>query len=756
MIQFRNILAATAIIAASMSQLPLSAQNEFDLSSQRTETPGIEPVTGHYIPGRTVVVNPTPQMLTISDGQTLNISKGFALSKGALPYKSDLDFLRINPKGVKLDIVCSSSAADKAGVKDLPGAYSLKIDNKGVTVIARGDTGAFYALQSLRQIVDNASGDQLPQLTINDWPALPHRGVVEGFYGNPWSHGDRLRQFDFYGRNKMNTYVFGPKDDPYHRARWREPYPADEAARLKELVDAAHRNKVKFVWAIHPAGDIKWCLEDSVNVANKLELMYDLGIRSFAVFFDDVWGEGARGDKQAGLLNYLTDRFVRKHKDVEPLIMCPSQYNKSWSKGDYLNTLGTRMYPEVRIMWTGNSVVDMIEENDMSWINDQIKRKAYIWLNYPVNDYCQSRMLMGKTYGNGLDINDMVSGFCSNPMEYAEASKLSLYSIADYTWNMPAYEPVSSWERAMKALVPTCADAFRVFCENNVDLGRTGHGLRREGESPNFACDTRENIARSFGQLVWAADEMLADETNHPELLGELRPWVESMRLLGLRGQQYVAMLDAMDAGDTVAFIGHYRAQLSLEQQQKAIISRNYEGSIVKAKPVVSGDVVTPWLNENMALLVKKYGKVHTYGQEYFPVQAIADGEYFIKVNGEYLTNAQAGSDRVGDCPVFSVERDVINPQRQQWVIELNAATGRYKIYNKQDGRYINETGAFWFNKANNPFDPQWHTYLLEKQNGKWSIRNAGNAGQGYWQRVGNRIKAGGAGEYVFEIEKIN
>ena len=77
----------------------------------------------------------------------------------------------------------------------------------------------------------------------------------------------------------MNTYVFGPKDDPYHRARWREPYPAQEAAQLKELVDAAHKNKVKFVWAIHPAGDIKWNLEGSVNVAYKLEPLWKLSCR---------------------------------------------------------------------------------------------------------------------------------------------------------------------------------------------------------------------------------------------------------------------------------------------------------------------------------------------------------------------------------------------------------------------------------------------------------------------------------------------
>lgn len=723
---------------------------------------------------QTTTISPLPQKVSWGEEAFTNNSKFYIVGADRADsdamilliqhYKKNGDnIIGVNGKvdakkfpGAKAIVI--GEAGDKSVQKyrklipDHAEGYYLKVDSDKVVIAGRDGSGTFYGVQTLIQIM---SQPRVMSCEIEDYPSVTDRGVIEGFYGNPWSHNDRLRQFDFYGQYKMNTYVFGPKDDPYHRARWREPYPADEAAQLKELVDAAHRNKVKFVWAIHPAGDIKWCLEDSVNVANKLELMYDLGIRSFAVFFDDVWGEGARGDKQAGLLNYLTEEFVRKHHDVEPLIMCPSQYNKGWSGGDYLHTLGTKMYPEVRIMWTGNSVVDMIEENDMEWINEQIKRKAYIWLNYPVNDYCQSRLLMGKTYGNGLNINDMVSGFCSNPMEYAEASKVSLYSIADYTWNMGAYNAMKSWERALEALMPTCADAFRVFCENNVDLGPTGHGLRREGESPYFMSETVEGLAESFQQLVWSADNLLEDEINNPEMLGEIKPWVESMRLLGQRGQQYTSMLCALFNEDSVAFIGHYRAYQQLVQKQKAIVSRNFEGSIVKAKPVVSGDVITPWLNENMTELIKAYKKKHTYGLEYFPVQSIEDGEYFIKVNGEYLTNAQAGAERVGDFPVFQAERDVINPQRQQWVIELNGKTGRYKIYNKQDGRYINEMGAFWFNKDRNPFDAQWHTYILVKQEGKWSIQNAGSAGKGYWQRNGNRINNSGSGEFIFEIEKV-
>ena len=248
--------------------------------------------------------------------------------------------------------------------------------------------------------------------------SLYERGVVEGFYGNNWSQTDSIRQFQFYGANKMNTYIYGPKDDPYHLARWREAYPTETANKMKDLVAEAKRNKVKFVWAIHPGNDIQWNKTDSVNVVKKLEMMYALGVRAFAVFFDDVWGgEGTRGIKQAQLLNYVTDNFVKKYDDVEPLILCPTQYNRGWASGTYLSELRDNLYKEVRIMWTGNSVVDFINKGDMEWINNQIGRKAFIWLNYPVNDYCISRMLMGPTFGDDLNIANDLSGYTSNPME---------------------------------------------------------------------------------------------------------------------------------------------------------------------------------------------------------------------------------------------------------------------------------------------------------------------------------------------------
>jgi hyaluronoglucosaminidase len=219
--------------------------------------------------------------------------------------------------------------------------YYLSISPEEVVIAGNDERGTYYGTQTFLQI---ASGKEVMCVTVSDYPDVATRGMVEGYYGNPYSEEDRKSMFEFFGKQKMNTYIYGPKDDIYHRAKWREEYPAAEAAKIAEYAKVAKANKVDFVWAIHPGNDIKWNRTDSLNMIKKLNAMYELGIRTYAVFFDDIWGEGTDATRQAGLLNYISDEFVKKHSDVAPLILCPTQYNKGWSSGDYLDILGEKSY----------------------------------------------------------------------------------------------------------------------------------------------------------------------------------------------------------------------------------------------------------------------------------------------------------------------------------------------------------------------------------------------------------------------------
>ena len=473
--------------------------------------------------------------------------------------------------------------------------YYLKVGKNEIVIAGADARGAYYGVQTLAQLL---TLPKLPLVEVTDYPDIPYRGVVEGFYGTPWSHEARLRQLEFYGRNKMNVYLYGPKDDPYHSTpNWRKPYPEREAAQLKELVDKAKENNVIFYWAIHPGQDIRWNEEDRSLLLQKFESMYQLGVRGFAVFFDDISGEGTKADKQADLLNYLDDHFVKVKGDVEPLIMCPTEYNKAWSnvKGGYLTTLGEKLNKGIQIMWTGNSVIATIaciDKESMDFINPLLKRKAYIWWNFPVSDYVRDHLLMGPVYGNGLDIKDDMSAFVSNPMERAEASKIALYSVADYAWNLEKYDSNVSWKRAIRDLMPNHAAYLETFAAHNSDLGENGHGFRRDESvalqpalksllaayEKNGGMDEAayKQVAEECDKIIVAADRLLASKESR-ELIEEIKPWLMQFKLIGEYGREVLKMVRLQKQGgqEFVAVHDHAQALQTLMYEVDATYNQN-------------------------------------------------------------------------------------------------------------------------------------------------------------------------------------
>lgn len=539
-----------------------------------------------------VQVQPTPQQVTVKEeGMITPVSFRLEGERDANPRAVKLlkAFLGdcLSSKGLPLYVGEKGDRAvqtRRRQIPDQPEGYYLEITRKGITLAGNDERGTYYAVRTFMQLFRD---NQLPQVEIRDYPDVRFRGVVEGFYGTPWSHSARLRQLQFYGENKLNTYIYGPKDDPYHSSpNWREPYPEKEAERLAELVRVANENEVDFVWAIHPGKDIQWNTTDRDLLMDKFEHMYDLGVRSFAVFFDDISGEGAKAERQVELLNYIDDHFVQVKSDVTPLIVCPTEYNKSWVNldGGYLTTLGTKLNPSVEIMWTGERVIATMTFEDVEWIRDVIRRPAYIWWNFPVSDYVRDHLLLGEVYGNETTIAKSVSGFVANPMEWAEASKVAIYSVADYTWNMKQYDSTRSWERAIHAIMPENAGAFTVFARHNSDLGENVHRFRRDESvqiqpvAERFVKDYREGryderdfqiLRDEFERVAEAADLLLVDDENET-LIEEITPWLYQFKILGDAGQEVLALLKAEEAGDSVLFLRKYN-------HVKALRKRSYE-----------------------------------------------------------------------------------------------------------------------------------------------------------------------------------
>lgn len=701
-----------------------------------------------------VTISPIPQSITWGDkafdgtGQTYaiqNMGSGDTYAISAI--RKAVTVADDGERNIYIGTVADEGLAIYKGkVPASAQGYWIKLTADSIIVIGRDADGCFYGAQTLIPILKQK---EVYSVTVRDYPATTKRGVIEGFYGNPWSTADRESQFDFYGANKMNTYVYGPKDDPYHRSQWRVNYPEAEGSVIRQLAARAKQNHVHFVWAIHTGGSMSATESDYQAVVEKFENVYSLGVRSFSMFFDDFGTADAT--MQSAVLNYVYTNFVLKHDDVEGLSMCPTKYNAAyagWSSSDsYLQGLGSNLNSNIEIMWTGNSVVDMINSSDIDFFNTATGgRKPFIWLNYPVNDYCIGHMLMGKFYGNDTGDNTFggrMAAFTSNPMEYAEASKVALYGVADYSWNMKKYDAESNWERGIKYLMPRHPFSYHVFCENNVDLGSTTHGLRREGESPNFDTSaSRSEILKQYNLMVNCADTLLSD-TYNPNLITEITPWLMKMKYMGQRGQLEQEMWDCIENGDTAKFIADYKQIKVIQTSEDALISRNFDGTIKSAKPIVADQKVAPYLKQQLNELVIEYKKKYPTGWENFPAVVLESGTYYIKVNGKYLTNVNASATKTGDYPKFKYEIDDTKPQKCEWEIQQDASTGRYKITNVEDGRYLNEKGAFWSSSTTNPYDAAWHSYNIYRINGKYAIQNAGSAGTKFWTANYTRISAG-------------
>ena len=298
------------------------------------------------------------------------------------------------------------------------------------------------------------------EVILADYPSFPIRGIVEGFYGPPWSHADRLDVLRFEGQHGMNIYIYGPKDDPYHRKLWREPYQPQQLKHMGELAETARENFVDLSFAISPGLSMIYSSdEDFQTLAHKLESVGKLGISHFALFLDDVPQELVHPEDKARfktlaqahvqLINRLYDRL----KSLSPknhLTVCPTTYTNEWGNRDYIRELGAGVKPDIPLDWTGMEVIPKTITADQAeeW-GHFLRRKPLVWDNYPTNDGDPWWLNMDPLRGRDAGLAAATQGLFSNPMNQAHATLIPVQTVSDYLWNPRAYDPARSQRHAL-------------------------------------------------------------------------------------------------------------------------------------------------------------------------------------------------------------------------------------------------------------------------------------------------------------------
>jgi hyaluronoglucosaminidase len=300
------------------------------------------------------------------------------------------------------------------------------------------------------------------------------RGLIEGFYGKPWSHEERLELIRFCGREGLNTWVHAPKDDPYHRKRWRDPYPDDELARIAELVREAAASQVDFAYAIAPGLDIRYTSDAELEtLIAKCEQVKALGVTSFQLLWDDIehalnypedderFGSAERPSGAAQ--SFFSNRFREAFPQPGPLVVCPMGYAGT-GDSPYRRSFSPDLHPEIVVYWTGPEVVSIGITREA--LNLNVLRfhghLQLIWDNYPVNDFDPGRLFLGPLLGRDPRLADgHCLGLIANGMIEAIPSKLALATVADWCRDPYGYDPLASFERSLCDHGAEVLDALR-------------------------------------------------------------------------------------------------------------------------------------------------------------------------------------------------------------------------------------------------------------------------------------------------------
>jgi hyaluronoglucosaminidase len=334
--------------------------------------------------------------------------------------------------------------------------------------------------------------------------AFRRRGVVEGFFGPPWPTARRLALFELGAARGMNTYLYAPKDDPYHRERWAEPYPEPLWSALCTLIRAARRHDIDFVYGFHPGKNLCFSSREPMRrLVRKAQRLYDRGVRTFAILFDDIPSKleierdrrafkNSLARAEATWVGRVVEEASRRWPEVE-WWFCPSLYTEdpllarmfgAFEEG-FWETVARRLPEKVACFWTGPSVVPKaVTLAHARGVSRRLKHPLILWDNYPVNDLSMSRELhLGPLTGRDPRLPEVVYGYLNNPMLQPTLSLLPLATCFDYAADPKRYRPERSWERAVSEQFGSAAldrwKAIREFCEASGRMDPSGRSRSR-------------------------------------------------------------------------------------------------------------------------------------------------------------------------------------------------------------------------------------------------------------------------------------
>jgi hypothetical protein len=291
-------------------------------------------------------------------------------------------------------------------------------------------------------------------------------GVVEGFYGEPWTESQRLELFERMAAWGLDTYFYAPKDDLKHRALWRELYTDAETGPLRASIDACRVRRLRFVYGLSPGLDLRYADDADVQRINaRFEQMLALGCEHFALLFDDIPDGGGQGAGEAPAVGQcrVTNAlfaWTRERRPDARFAFCPTAYCSRMAEAGvggrgYLETVGRTLLPGIDILWTGPEIVSRdITVEHLRGVRDVLGRPPILWDNLHANDYDGRRFFCGPYAGRPAAVTGESAGILLNPNTEAVLNYVPIRTLASFVADPASYEPRRAYLAAIAEWLP--------------------------------------------------------------------------------------------------------------------------------------------------------------------------------------------------------------------------------------------------------------------------------------------------------------
>ncbi len=289
----------------------------------------------------------------------------------------------------------------------------------------------------------------------------PQLGIIEGFFGRPYSWDERAEMVRALAPAGYGFYLYAPKADAHLRRQWREPYPDATLEALAGFAAICRDAGVRFGVGLSPYElFLGFDAPAKAALAAKLDQLDSLGLADLGVFFDDMKGDLPElAERQIEIVHWIAARTRASR-----VIACPSYYTDDpvldrvfgQRPVNYLEDLGSGLDPNIDLMWTGEEVCSReFSPGHLARVSEQMRRKPFLWDNYPVNDGPRmSRHLHLRPFtGRPASIASHIAAHGINTASQAVLSRIPALTLADSYRDGDAYQHMAAFREACHAVL---------------------------------------------------------------------------------------------------------------------------------------------------------------------------------------------------------------------------------------------------------------------------------------------------------------